>query len=87
MDLTTIGIIALSVSMNVIIIKWKYEHHRDADATLDLGLLILVAVVFSGTISGLMIGTIASAIISLYLLVSPPTKLVERIKKLKDNFL
>ena len=72
MDLTTILMMGAALSFNLIIIKIKIEHNRKTDAALDAGLLALIGVVFSSTITGLMIGTIASAIISLYLLAFPP---------------
>ena len=72
MDITAILIMGVAVAANIIIIKWKFEKDRTNDALLDAGLLIVLAFVFSGTISGLMVGTVASAVISLYLLISPP---------------
>ena len=62
----------VAVAFNLLIILWKFQHDRIGDGTLDSALLVLVGVVFSGTITGLMIGTIASAIVSLYLLAFPP---------------
>jgi len=53
-------------------VKWKLENDRYADASLDAGVLVLLGWLFSGTISGLAIATIASAIMSLALLFSPP---------------
>ncbi len=72
MDMNTILIMGVALAFNLIIIKHKLEHNRTSDAALDAGLLALIGVVFSSTITGLMIGTIASAIISLYLLAFPP---------------
>ncbi len=72
MDTNMILIMGVALAFNFLIIKWKFEHHRTTDAFLDTGLLILIGIVFSSTITGLMIGTIASAIISLYLLAFPP---------------
>ena len=81
-------IIAISVFSNIAIIKWKFENNRLADAFLDLAVLIIIGFVFMGTISGLTIGTLASSMFSLYLLVSPPKmpkiKLFE--KDEKDKF-
>jgi Zn-dependent membrane protease YugP len=50
----------------------KIERKRISDAILDGFILVLLGFLFSGTIAGLMIGTIASAIVSLYLMISPP---------------
>ena len=82
MDGMQILIIAIATASNIIIIKWKFEHDRYADAMLDAGILVLLAIVFGGSIAGLQIATVTSAIISLYLLMSPPTKLVAKLKKL-----
>lgn len=86
MTMEQIGIMGIAVAANIIVIKWKFENDRTEDAALDLGLLILIGIVFQKTISGLMIGTIASALISIYLFFSPPKKLIDKIKKLKENF-
>jgi len=72
MDITIITVLGVALAFNFLIIKYKLEHNRTSDAALDAGLLVLIGVVFSSTITGLMIGTIASAIISLYLLAFPP---------------
>ena len=64
-------IMALATSFNLMIIKWKFEHERVADAVLDAGLLGILALVFGGTLGGMMIATASSALVSLYLLWSP----------------
>ena len=64
-------IIGVAVFFNIAIIKWKFDRGQVANAVLDASLLILVAIVFSGTYSALVVGTIASALVSLYLLISP----------------
>ena len=78
-------IIGITTAVNIIIIKWKFEHNRHADAALDGTLLVLLAIVFGRTIAGLQIATVTSVIISFYLLLSPPTKLVNKLKKLKED--
>lgn len=72
MELLVFAVIGLAVAFNVLIIKVKLERHRYADATLDLSTLILLSWLFSGTYGGLVVSTIASAFISLYLLRYPP---------------
>ena len=57
---------------NIWAIKFKLENERYADAFLDGLVLGVLGWLFSGTISGLAIATIASAIMSVALLVSPP---------------
>jgi len=69
MELAFIGI---ALAFNLISIKYKLERGRKADAILDGGILALVSILFSGTISGLVVATYASAIISVYLWFSPP---------------
>ena len=65
-------LVAIAVSFNLLVILWKFSNGRTMDATLDTGLLILVGSVFSGSFNALVVGTIASAIVSLYLLINPP---------------
>ena len=69
---SVILVMGFFTALNLMAIKWKLEHDRGADAGLDFTVLVVLAWLFGGTISGLAIATIASAIISLYLLVSPP---------------
>lgn len=68
MEIIAIGI---AVAFNILIVLWKYQHGRILDATVDGTLLVLVAIVFSGSTAALIIGTIGSAIVSIYLLFSP----------------
>ncbi len=70
MELAIIGII---VALNIIAIKIKFEKGRTEDGIFDCILLILVTIVFGGSYAGLVVGTIASLFISLYLYASPPT--------------
>ena len=66
-------VIGIAVAFNCIIIKEKLERGRYEDGIFDLLLLILLTIVFSGTYGSLVVGTIASAFISLYFMKSPPT--------------
>lgn len=63
--------VGVAVAFNLLVIKVKYDKGRYADALLDFGLLALIAVFFSGSFNALVTGTIASAIISVYLFFSP----------------
>lgn len=65
-------LVGVAVFFNIAFIKWKFDRKRYADATLDLILLILVAILFSGSYAALVAGSVASALVSLYLYVSPP---------------
>jgi hypothetical protein len=64
--------IGIAVAFNLLILLWKIRKERILDAMIDGGFLIAVAVLFSGSYGALVVGTIASAIVSLYLLISPP---------------
>ena len=65
-------LMGFAVFLNLFAIKWKVENERFADAGLDAAILVLIGWLFSSSIAGLMIGTIASSLMSLYLLISPP---------------
>ena len=65
-------IIGVAVFFNIAIIKWKYDRRRYADAGLDAALMLGVMFLFSGSYGALVIGTVASALVSIYLLISPP---------------
>lgn len=65
-------LVGVAVFFNIAFIKWKFDRKRYADATLDLILLVLVAILFSGSYAALVVGSVASALVSLYLYVSPP---------------
>lgn len=65
-------IIGLAAAFNIIVIKIKLERGRIFDGILDAAFLGTVTMVFSGSYGALVVGTIASAIFSIYLLVSPP---------------
>lgn len=65
-------IIGLAVAFNLLIVLWKFQKGRILDAIIDGSLLVLVAMVFSGTYGALVVGTVGSAVVSLYLLVNPP---------------
>lgn len=61
----------IAVSFNVLIVLYKYQHRGALDAGVDAVLLALVMWLFKGSTDLLIIGTIASAIISIYLLFKP----------------
>ena len=65
-------IIGIALFFNIAFLKWKIERKRYADATLDFTCLVIVAMLFSGSYGALVIGTVASALVSIYLLISPP---------------
>lgn len=66
------AVIGIAVAFNFLIIKHKFEKQRYADGTLDVILLAVISLLFAGSFGGLVVATIASAIISLFLLFYPP---------------
>ena len=68
----------MATAMNLAVLKFKLERGRNTDAALDATILVLLAWIFGGSITGLAVATIASAFISLYLLVSSPDKLIAK---------
>lgn len=71
MDISLL-IIGVAVFFNFAVIKFKVERLRYADAVLDVTLLAIVSFLFGGSFGGLVVATVASALISLYLFFSPP---------------
>lgn len=65
-------IIGIAVAANIVFIKMKFEKKRHEDGIFDAILLVLITIVFGGSYGGLVVGTIASAFISLYFYASPP---------------
>ena len=67
-----IVIMGIALFFNLFALKWKIENERYGDATLDATVLVLLGWIFGGSVSGLAIATVASAVMSLYLIISPP---------------
>ena len=65
-------LIAIVTSFNFLIIKWKLEHKRYEDAALDTAILVILSSLFGGSMGGMIIAVIASFIVSIYFLASPP---------------
>jgi len=66
-------LLGLALAFNILIVLWKFRRGRQADAILDASLLTLVAYAFSGSTALLIIGTIASVFVSVYLIFNPVT--------------
>ena len=81
MDIFQVLIIGGAVAFNVLIIKHKLEKFRYADAALDTAVLFVLAILFAGSLGGLQVATVASAIVSIYLWYNPPRQFF----KLKIN--
>lgn len=69
MELFIIGIV---VALNIVIILSKFKAKRLEDGIFDTALLAIVTTVFSGSYSGLVVATVASLFISIYLYSNPP---------------
>jgi len=65
-------IIGLVVCVNIIFLLYKFEKKRYVDGITDTVLLLIVGAVFSNSEGALIIGSIASMFISMYLYVKPP---------------
>ena len=83
MDSLSLLVLAVSVATNFIFIKFKLERKRYSDAILDGIVFTLLIILFSGTVTGLSVATLASSIVSVYLYFSPPPELF----KLKDSII
>lgn len=59
--------LGIALAFNVLVILYKYSKDRFLDAVLDFGILATLSLVFGQTITGLIIVTYASAIISVIL--------------------
>lgn len=65
--------LGLAVSFNFIIIIRKYRLRRYFDSFLDCSIFTIICFLFSGTFSALVLGTIASMFVSIYLYFNPVT--------------
>ena len=66
-------IIGIAMAFNIIIILLKFKFGKANNALIDAALLVAVVLVCSGSTQLLIMGTVASTIVSLYLLAFPPT--------------
>jgi hypothetical protein len=65
-------IIGIVTALNILFIKKKFDLKRYEDAVFDLVLLVIITTVFSGSYGALVVGMIASLIISISFYASPP---------------
>ena len=66
------AIMGLATAFNILIIFKKIEMKRHQDAFFDASLLVILTIVFGGSLGGMMVATVASAIISFYFLFNEP---------------
>lgn len=78
-------LIGITVFFNIAFIKWKFDKERYSDAFLDITLLVLVMILFSGSYGALVVGTIASALVSIYLYFS--TSKTEKSRSILDTII
>jgi len=67
----TLIFIGIAVAFNCIILVHKFRKERYADTALDFSILVCICFLFNGSFSALAVGTIASMIVSFYLLWKP----------------
>jgi len=65
-------LIMVAVFLNFGLLKWKLDKVRYTDVALDVTVLVALSYLFSGTMSGMVIALGAGAMMSIYLLISPP---------------
>lgn len=65
-------VIGVATAFNFLVILWKFKRNRVEDGVLDLVIFAIISAMFAGTIAGMSVGMVASAIVSTYLLFSPP---------------
>ncbi len=68
MNTTVMGI---ATALNIIVVVWKIRNDRVIDGIIDGTLLALTIYVLMDTLGGLQMGTIGSAMVSIYLLFDP----------------
>lgn len=66
------AVIGIATAFNFIVIMIKFKRMRIADGILDIGIFATITWMFAGTIAGMSVGMVASAICSIYLWFSPP---------------
>lgn len=66
------AVIGIATAFNFIVILFKFKRHRYEDACFDLAIFIVISYMFAGTISGMSVGMVASAIVSIWLWFDPP---------------
>lgn len=73
MDLIALLLIGIVTALNLMFVKMKFDRKRYEDGALDLLVLVALSFVFGGSFGGLVVATVSSLMISIYLYFSPPT--------------
>lgn len=66
------AVIGIATAFNFIVIIFKFKRLRYEDACFDLVIFAIISWMFAGTISGMSVGMVASAIVSIWLWFDPP---------------
>ena len=77
MDIIFLLVIGVVTGLNLMFVKMKFDRKRYEDGVLDLLVLVALSFVFGGSFSGLVVATVSSLIISIYLFISPPKLLTK----------
>jgi len=64
-------IVAIALFFNIAVVYWKLTNDRIPDGLIDAALLSLVAMFFSSSTDALFVGTMASAMLSIFLYFNP----------------
>ena len=78
-------IIGIVTAINFLFIKKKFDLKRYEDAILDLTLLVVILTLFSGSYGALVVGMVASLIISIAFYANPPAFITPLVKSLKNE--
>jgi hypothetical protein len=79
-------IIGIVTALNVLFIKKKFDLKRYEDGFFDLVLLVTITIVFSGSYGALVVGMVASLIISIAFYANPPKFISPLASKAIDEF-
>ena len=71
MDTLSVVVLGIAMMFNFTTIYWKFKHNNIANAILDGVILGLIMYLTAGSVAGLSIGTVASALFSIYLVFDP----------------
>jgi hypothetical protein len=65
-------IVGIVTALNFLFIKKKFELKRYEDAIFDIALFVVILFLFAGSFGGMVVGMIASLLISVAFFFSPP---------------
>ena len=70
-QLIMLGVVAVSLVLNFVSIQYKISKGEGVNASVDIFVFFVMAYMFMGTMSGVAIASVASALFSIYLLIVP----------------